>query len=98
MNMNILSAFVLGLALSASAVAESLPVIAVKPHAVDLTFPSEAVVEAIQFATKAGTGFVFGFIGGGTDVPFAITNPAAMGNFAFDQAVARRREALRALQ
>ncbi len=51
MNMNILSAFVLGLALSASAVAESLPVIAVKPHAVDLTFPSEAVVEAIQQAT-----------------------------------------------
>ncbi|HRF30094.1 MAG TPA: efflux RND transporter periplasmic adaptor subunit [Azonexus sp.] len=49
--MNILSAFVLGLALSASAVAESLPVIAVKPHAVDLTFPSEAVVEAIQQAT-----------------------------------------------
>ena len=51
MNMNIFSAFVLGLALSASAVAESLPVIAVKPHAVDLTFPSEAVVEAIQQAT-----------------------------------------------
>ena len=51
MNMNILSAFVLGLALSASAVAESLPVIAVKPHAVDLAFPSEAVVEAIQQAT-----------------------------------------------
>ena len=51
MNMNILSAFVLGLALSASAVAESLSVIAVKPHAVDLTFPSEAVVEAIQQAT-----------------------------------------------
>ena len=51
MNMNILSAFVLGLALSASAVAESLPAIAVKPHAVDLTFPSEAVVEAIQQAT-----------------------------------------------
>ena len=51
MNMNILSAFVLGLVLSASAVAESLPVIAVKPHAVDLTFPSEAVVESIQQAT-----------------------------------------------
>ena len=51
MNMNILSAFVLGLALSASAVAESLSVIAVKPHAVDLAFPSEAVVEAIQQAT-----------------------------------------------
>jgi RND family efflux transporter MFP subunit len=51
MNMNILSAFVLGLALSASAVAESLSVIAVKPHAVDLAFPLEAVVEAIQQAT-----------------------------------------------
>ncbi len=42
-----------------------------------------AVVEAIQFATKAGTGFVFGFIGGGPDVPFTVTNPSGMGNFAF---------------
>jgi CNT family concentrative nucleoside transporter len=40
------------------------------------------VVEAIQIATKAGTVFVFGYIGGG-EAPFAITNPGAMGNFAF---------------
>jgi len=51
MKMNILTALVLGLALSTTAAAEALPVIAVKSHAVDLTFPSEAVVEAIQQAT-----------------------------------------------
>ncbi len=39
-------------------------------------------VEAIQTATKAGTSFVFGYIGGG-DAPFAVTNPNALGNFAF---------------
>ena len=40
------------------------------------------VVEAIQVATKAGTAFVFGYIGG-ADAPFTVTNPGAMGNFAF---------------
>jgi len=51
MKMNMLPALVLALVLSTTAAAESLAVIAVKPHAVDLTFPSEAVVEAIQQAT-----------------------------------------------
>lgn len=51
MKTNIFPALVLGLALSAPVVAESLPVVAVKPHAVDLLFPAEAVVEAIQQAT-----------------------------------------------
>ena len=51
MKMNMLSALVLALTLSTTAVAGSLPVVSVKPHAVDLTFPSEAVVEAIQQAT-----------------------------------------------
>ncbi len=41
-----------------------------------------SVVDAIQTATKAGTSFVFGYIGGG-DAPFEVTNPNAMGNFAF---------------
>lgn len=40
------------------------------------------VVEAIQIATKAGTSFVFGYLGG-ADAPFTVTNPGAMGNFAF---------------
>ena len=51
MKMKMLPAQVLALVLSTTAAAESLAVIAVKPHAVDLTFPSEAVVEAIQQAT-----------------------------------------------
>ena len=51
MKMNMLPALVLTLVLPTTAAAESLAVIAVKPHAVDLTFPSEAVVEAIQQAT-----------------------------------------------
>ncbi|BCW89827.1 Putative nucleoside permease NupX [Alphaproteobacteria bacterium SO-S41] len=41
-----------------------------------------AVVEAIQVATKAGTSFVFGYVGG-AEAPFEVTNPGAMGNFAF---------------
>ncbi|MDE2442385.1 MAG: efflux RND transporter periplasmic adaptor subunit [Betaproteobacteria bacterium] len=36
---------------SAAHAGESLPVVTVKPHAVDLTFPAEAVVEAIQQTT-----------------------------------------------
>lgn len=51
MKTNIFPALLLGLALSATAVAESLPVVAVKPHAVALTFPVDAVVEAIQQTT-----------------------------------------------
>lgn len=51
MSMNIFPALVLGLALSTPVVAESLPVFTVKSHAVDLLFPAEAVVEAIQQAT-----------------------------------------------
>ena len=49
----------------------------------DALLSLNVVVEAIQFATKAGTSFVFGYIGGSDQVPFTITNPAAMGNFAF---------------
>jgi len=39
-------------------------------------------VDALTGATKAGTSFVFGFVGGGTP-PFAVTNPAGMVSFAF---------------
>lgn len=41
-----------------------------------------AAVDAIQVATKAGTSFVFGYVGGGS-APFAITDAGAMSNFAF---------------
>ncbi|MGD9614676.1 MAG: NupC/NupG family nucleoside CNT transporter [Alphaproteobacteria bacterium] len=39
-------------------------------------------VEAIQKATEAGTGFVFGYLGGG-ELPFAETKPGAAYIFAF---------------
>jgi concentrative nucleoside transporter, CNT family len=39
-------------------------------------------VEALQNATEAGTGFVFGYLGGG-DLPFAETKPGASFIFAF---------------
>jgi CNT family concentrative nucleoside transporter len=39
-------------------------------------------VEALQKATDAGTGFVFGYLGGG-DLPFAETKPGASFIFAF---------------
>jgi len=39
-------------------------------------------VDALTGATRAGTSFVFGFIGGGP-APFAVTNPTGMVSFAF---------------
>ena len=41
-----------------------------------------AIVTALTDATRAGAGFVFGYVGGGP-VPFAVTNPAALTSFAF---------------
>jgi CNT family concentrative nucleoside transporter len=41
-----------------------------------------AIVTALTEATRAGAGFVFGYVGGGP-VPFAVTNPAALTSFAF---------------
>ena len=53
MKTNISRVTFIGLVLLAAAAhaGEPLPVVAVKPHAVDLTFPAEAVVEAIQQTT-----------------------------------------------
>ncbi len=48
----------------------------------DALLSLNVVVEAIQVATKAGTSFVFGFVGG-APAPFAITDAGAMSNFAF---------------
>lgn len=42
----------------------------------------QIVVEALQSATRAGTSFVFGHLGG-ADAPFDVTNESAMFNFAF---------------
>jgi CNT family concentrative nucleoside transporter len=41
-----------------------------------------SVVDALTTATHAGTGFIFGYMGGGP-APFAVTNPGAMINLAF---------------
>lgn len=53
MSANILRPFVFSLffGLTAAVAAEPLPVITVKPHAVDLAFPAESLVEAVQQAT-----------------------------------------------
>ncbi|MDO9632278.1 MAG: nucleoside transporter C-terminal domain-containing protein, partial [Humidesulfovibrio sp.] len=40
------------------------------------------VVQAMEEATRAGTSFVFGFVGGG-QAPFTVTNPALMFSMAF---------------
>jgi CNT family concentrative nucleoside transporter len=41
-----------------------------------------SVVDALTTATHAGTGFIFGYMGGGP-APFTVTNPGAMINLAF---------------
>lgn len=53
MNANLFRSLSLGLVLASSAAlgAEGLPVVVVKPHQVDLSFPAEALVEAVQQAT-----------------------------------------------
>jgi RND family efflux transporter MFP subunit len=53
MNAHILRPFVFSLffGLTVAIAAEPLPVITVKPHAVDLAFPAESLVEAVQQAT-----------------------------------------------
>ena len=52
MSANILRFFVFGLflGLTVAFAAEPLPVVVVKPHAVDLAFPAESLVEAVQQA------------------------------------------------
>ena len=52
------------------------------PVARDGLFALNGIVTALTEATKAGTSFVFGYIGQG-DAPFAITNSGAFINFAF---------------
>ena len=52
------------------------------PVAREGLFALNGVVRALTVATKAGTSFVFGMVGGG-DPPFAVTNPSGMVNFAF---------------
>jgi CNT family concentrative nucleoside transporter len=52
------------------------------PMARNVLFSLNGAVDALMEATRAGTSFVFGFVGGGS-VPFSTTNPKALGSFAF---------------
>ncbi len=52
------------------------------PPARDALSSLQVAVDALQAATKVGTSFVFGYLGGG-EAPFAVTNGPAMFNFAF---------------
>ena len=52
------------------------------PPARDALGSLQVVVRALQEATRAGTSFVFGFLGGG-EAPFEVVNEGAMFSFAF---------------
>lgn len=53
------------------------------PVARDALFGLNGIVTVLTTATKAGTSFVYGFVGGSDNTPFTITNPAGMTTFAF---------------
>ncbi len=52
------------------------------PPARNALFALNSVVDALMAATKSGTSFVFGFVGGG-NAPYAVTNAANGSSFAF---------------
>jgi CNT family concentrative nucleoside transporter len=52
------------------------------PFARSVLFSLNGVVDALAAATRAGTAFVFGYVGGAS-APFAVNNPAGMTSFAF---------------
>ena len=52
------------------------------PFAVSVMAAAAGLVDALQAATRAGTAFVFGFIGG-ADAPYAVEQPAASFVLAF---------------
>jgi CNT family concentrative nucleoside transporter len=52
------------------------------PLARDALFSLNGAVTALTTATKTGTSFVFGYIGGG-DLPFTVTNPENLTIFSF---------------
>jgi len=52
------------------------------PPARAVLFSLNGVVDALTAATRAGTSFVFGYVGGGA-APFQVANPAGLTSFAF---------------
>lgn len=69
---------VTGLALQ---IALALLLLKVQP-ARDALFSLNGIVDALTQATRAGTSFVFGYLGGG-DAPFSVASPRNLTNFAF---------------
>jgi CNT family concentrative nucleoside transporter len=69
---------VVGLALQISLALLLLKV----PVARNILFSLNGVVDALSAATKAGTSFVFGYVGGAPS-PFGVTNPQGLTSFAF---------------
>ena len=52
------------------------------PAARNVLFSLNGAVDALTTATRAGTSFVFGYVGGGA-APFAVSDPKGMTSFAF---------------
>ena len=52
------------------------------PAARNVLFSLNGAVDALTAATRAGTSFVFGYVGGGS-APFAVADPKGMTSFAF---------------
>jgi CNT family concentrative nucleoside transporter len=52
------------------------------PAARNVLFSLNGAVDALTAATRAGTSFVFGYVGGGS-APFAVSDPKGMTSFAF---------------
>lgn len=76
-------AFRLRLVASALGLQAAIAILLLKlPPARQALLSLNSLVTALAEATRAGTGFVFGYVGGGP-APFAVTNPAAMTSFAF---------------
>ncbi len=76
-------AFSLRLVASALALQAAIAILLLKlPLARQALLGLNSLVTALAEATRAGTGFVFGYVGGGP-APFVVVNPAAMTSFAF---------------
>jgi CNT family concentrative nucleoside transporter len=76
-------AFPVRTALTGLALQVALALLLLKvPPARNVLFSLNGIVDALMEATRAGTSFVFGYAGGG-DTPFAVANPKALTNFAF---------------
>ena len=76
-------AFSFSLAASALGLQAAIALLLLKvPLARDVLLALNAAVTGLTDATRTGSGFVFGYVGGGP-APFTVSNPAALTSFAF---------------